>query len=364
MGGYDIFRSKLSGSGWEDPENLGFPVNSTDDDRFFQPFNNDENGFYSFHTDYKKKEIFYVTLSRPELNKVFELTGNYSLKDTIVRYDEKSSIYLIDKVSGDTLDTGYPDSQTGKYSFIVAPGNFRLVYTYPGFYKQRIDTAITLSNASRVINLADIVLDKNPPLATHEVYEKLDLSRIPVVSEIDSSILIKNLKVQDVTDNDMLDPTILYYTVQVMALYNPVDVSYFKYVSDIRVLYNDADLFYRYVTGHFDSKVDAYSHLNELINKGYPDDLFVKKVKRVSREKQIPEKKYYTIQLKASKTRTDLKTSFQGLNGVREVEEIDGYHYFYGQYTSREEARTVLQRALLAKFKDAFVREISVIIKN
>ncbi|MCX6262519.1 MAG: hypothetical protein NTY95_17095, partial [Bacteroidia bacterium] len=65
MGGYDIFRSSGTGSTWKSPENLGFPINSTDDDKFFQPFNNDENGFYSITTDYKKKEIFYITLTNP-----------------------------------------------------------------------------------------------------------------------------------------------------------------------------------------------------------------------------------------------------------------------------------------------------------
>jgi hypothetical protein len=57
MGGYDIFRSWRSNLTWDVPQNLGFPVNSTDDDRFFQPFNNDENGFYSI-SSYKKKESF------------------------------------------------------------------------------------------------------------------------------------------------------------------------------------------------------------------------------------------------------------------------------------------------------------------
>ncbi len=360
MGGYDIFRSRSEGSAWEDPENLGFPVNSTDDDRFFQPFNNDENGFYSMNTAYKKKEIFYITLSKPEINRVFEMTGNYSLKDTVVTYDETSLIFLIDKNSNDTLDTGYPDTQTGKYTFLVAPGDFRIVFTFPGYYEQSIDTAIVQSNPSRIIDLPDIILDKTKSV----VYGKLDLSNIPVVSKIDSSILFKNLKVQDVTENDMLDTTILYYTVQVMALYNPVDISYFKYVSDIKVLYNNADLFYRYITGYFDKKDDAYAHLNELIKKGYPDDLFVKKVSRITNEKQIPEKRYYTIQLKATQTRIDIRSVFAGLNGVREVEEIDGYHYLYGQYTSPEEARSVLQRTLLTKFKDAFVREIRLIVKD
>ncbi|MDP4222248.1 MAG: hypothetical protein Q8868_02950 [Bacteroidota bacterium] len=356
-GGYDIYRSRLSEKGWSQPENLGFPINSTDDDRFFQPFNNDENGFYSMTTGYKNREIFYITLSAPKLNRIFELTGKYGLKDTVLTFSEKHSIYLIDKDSGDTLNARHPDSKTGRYNFMTVPGRLRLVYTCPGYNTQWIDTTITMDNPSRIINLADIVLDKNPR-------EKIDLSKIPGVSEVDTSILIKNLNVKDVTSNDMLDTTILYYTVQVMALYHPVDISYFKYVSDIKVFYNGADLFYRYTTGIFNIKNDAYNHLNELIDKGYPDDLFVKKVTRATKEKQIPEQKYYTIQLSASPNRTDIGRTFPGLSGVREVEEIDGFHYFYGQYTSAEEARTVLNRPQLARFSGAFIREIKVIVKK
>ena len=362
MGGYDIFRSHGTGKSWRSPENMGFPVNSTDDDRFFQPFNNDENGFYSITTDYKKSEIFYITLTNSRLNRIYELSGNYSLKDTIVIFDEKNIIYLINKESGDTIETGYPDRNTGRYNFIVPPGRFRLIYTGPeGYYPQYTDTSIVMNNPSKVINLKDIVLDKNPVV----VYEKLDLSDIPVVDKIDSSILIRNLMVFDVTETDLQDTTILYYTVQVMALYNPVDISYFKYVSDIRVFYNESDLFYRYTTGIFKVKDEAYAHRDNLFSKGYPDDLFIKKVTRMSGEKAVPSQKYFTIQLKAVSTRVDIKSTFPGLTGVRETEEIDGmYHYLYGRYTSAAEANTVLKRKQIMEYKDAFVREIDILIKK
>jgi hypothetical protein len=366
MGGYDIFRSNGSGSVWESPENMGFPINSTDDDRFFQPFNNDQNGYYSMTTEYKKKDIFYITLTNPRLGRIYELSGNYSLKDTVVAYNESNAIYLIDKVSGDTLDTGYPDMFTGKYNFIVAPGKFRLIYTGPrGYYPQSIDTSVIMNSPSRVISLKDIILDKTPPIAEPVVYEKLDLSDIPVVAKIDSSILIRNLSVFDVTENDIQDTTILYYTVQVMALYNPVDVSYFRFVSDLKVFYSETDLFYRYTTGIFTVKDDAYAHRDDLINKGYPDDLFIKKVTRMTGEKPVPSQKYYTIQLKATSEPVDIKTTFAGFKGVREMQEIDGmYHYLYGRYTSDTEARTVLQRKEIKEFSDAFVREIIVLIKK
>jgi len=44
-----------------------------------------------------------------------------------------------------------------------------------------------------------------------------------------------------------------------MALHNPVDVTYFKYITDMKVLYNDLDKFYRYTTGRFSTREDAYS---------------------------------------------------------------------------------------------------------
>ncbi|HOC49182.1 MAG TPA: hypothetical protein PKG68_10685, partial [Bacteroidales bacterium] len=72
---------------------------------------------------------------------------------------------------------------------------------------------------------------------------------------------------------------VLYYTVQVMALYNPVDPAYFEY-AEISVFYNREDRFYRYTTGRFDTKASAYEEKDRLLRLGYPDDIFVKKVYR------------------------------------------------------------------------------------
>ena len=64
------------------------------------------------------------------------------------------------------------------------------------------------------------------------VYEKIDLALIPTIASADTSTLIRNLNVSDVGDVNIKDSDVLYYTVQVMALHNPVDVTYFKYIPD------------------------------------------------------------------------------------------------------------------------------------
>lgn len=48
MGGYDIFRSDLQPNGlWSTPVNLGYPLNTPDDDTFFMPVDNGRAGYIS-----------------------------------------------------------------------------------------------------------------------------------------------------------------------------------------------------------------------------------------------------------------------------------------------------------------------------
>ena len=286
MGGFDIFKSQKIGNTWKTPTNIGFPINTTDDDKFFQPVNNGQNAYYSMTTDYKKKEIFYLGLGNTDVNQQFEIKGKFSLKDTIVTFDENYSIHLINKTSGDTLDVGYPNKYTGLYSFSVTPGQFRIFYKGVGYITQTIDTSILQDNPNLVLNI-DVSLERDttikriiPPPATPVVYSKIDLALIPTIASVDTATLIRNLNVSDVGDVNIKDSDVLYYTVQVMALHNPVDVTYFKYITDMKVMYNDVDKFYRYTTGRFQTREEAYSLRLELIRKGYPEEIFIKKVSK------------------------------------------------------------------------------------
>ena len=283
MGGYDIFKSQKIGNVWKTPTNVGFPINTTDDDKFFQPVNNGKNAYYSMTTDYKKKDIFYLGMGSTDVNQVFEIKGKFSLKDTVVNFDENYSVHLINRTSGDTLDVGFPNKYTGLYSFNVCPGQFKIFYKGYGYITQKIDTTILQDNPNLALNI-DVSLERDTSIKKISlpltVYEKINLALIPTVSSVDTSTLIRNLNVSDVGDINIKDSDILYYTVQVMALHNPVDVTYFKYITDMKVLYNDLDKFYRYTTGRFSTREDAYSSRLELIRKGYPEEIFIKKVSK------------------------------------------------------------------------------------
>ena len=168
-------------------------------------------------------------------------------------------------------------------NFIVNTGSFKITYEGVGYLSQTIDTTIQEDNPSLIITI-NIILEKDPDFVKKPeqpiVYEKMDLANIPTVAKIDSSILVMNMNVTAVDDKNVSDSDVLYYTVQVMALKNPVDVSYFKHITDMKVLYNDLDKFYRYMTGKFVTKEEAATKRAELIRKGYPEEIFIKKVSK------------------------------------------------------------------------------------
>jgi hypothetical protein len=68
MGGFDIFYSKNNNGNWSKPVNMGFPINTTDNDIFFFPLNNGNIAYYSKvkETGYGKKDIYRVNLYERE----------------------------------------------------------------------------------------------------------------------------------------------------------------------------------------------------------------------------------------------------------------------------------------------------------
>jgi tetratricopeptide (TPR) repeat protein len=65
IGGYDLFRSDMQSNGiWSEPKNLGYPLNTPDDDIFFMPVGDGKSGFCSGYRQtggFGKEDIYKVT---------------------------------------------------------------------------------------------------------------------------------------------------------------------------------------------------------------------------------------------------------------------------------------------------------------
>jgi outer membrane protein OmpA-like peptidoglycan-associated protein len=205
MGGYDIFMSKLQDDGitWGKPENIGYPINSVDDDVFFVINASGRRGYYSsFKADgLGEKDIYMITFLGPEKpvqlsaednllaniaepvrEKIVEkqvdaATKRITILKGVVR-DAKtlkplySDIELIDVEENKTLAKFESNATTGKYLVSLPSGkNYGLIVRAEGYLFH-----------SENFNIPETA-------AYQEVEKNVDLLRV----EVGSTIVLKNI---------------------------------------------------------------------------------------------------------------------------------------------------------------------------
>lgn len=86
MGNYDVFKSTLQEDGnWGKPENMGYPINTVDDDAFFVINGSGRKGYYSSFRDdgLGEKDIYQITFLGPE--KPFQLNSEDNLLASVAQ---------------------------------------------------------------------------------------------------------------------------------------------------------------------------------------------------------------------------------------------------------------------------------------
>jgi outer membrane protein OmpA-like peptidoglycan-associated protein len=76
MGGYDIFRCYLENDHWTTPENLGYPINTVDDDSYFVLSADNKHGYYASANEggHGEKDIYLISMPQREDLKQAEVT--------------------------------------------------------------------------------------------------------------------------------------------------------------------------------------------------------------------------------------------------------------------------------------------------
>jgi hypothetical protein len=127
-----------------------------------------------------------------------------------------------------------------------------------------------------------------------------------------------------------------------------------------------------YTVGYFHNRPDAVKFLGYAREMGFREAYIAnhydlnQELKAVSWLLPVISRtagsKIYTIQLKASRSPLDMRL-FKDVPGVREIAGEDGYfRYVKGEYKNIAQARTTRKQVVESGYKDAFIRELNLLI--
>lgn len=159
MGGYDIFYSKKNADGsWAEPVNMGYPINTTDDDLFFQPFVKGNAAYFAIYSPrgIGGHDIYYMNIYSVNNPRFYMVSGTLRTEDG----SEKASpvdIYVIDTESGDTLVFTSP-TEEGAFAFQLKQGIYKLHFTGEGYEELIRPLQITRESNKEGIRLEDEVV--------------------------------------------------------------------------------------------------------------------------------------------------------------------------------------------------------------
>lgn len=136
MGGRDIFVTRLFNDQWTEPENMGYPINTTANDNYFNLTADGRKGYFS--SDRKGgnggQDIYSLEMPEEEANIPLTMVKGRILDGETMKAIP-TTIYVIDNESGKKLDFVYqPDPKNGNYLIILPPAkNYDMIIESEGF---------------------------------------------------------------------------------------------------------------------------------------------------------------------------------------------------------------------------------------
>jgi tetratricopeptide (TPR) repeat protein len=375
IGGFDIFYIDLQSKSMA--VNLGYPANTSGDDLFFVPDNSLTSGYISrYESDSKgKKDIYYISVLPPM--KIAGVLKNADNNKSI--NDGNIEISIIDKKTSDLIET--ISSNNGTFNREIIPGEYTIAVNNENFeaFTKDIIVPEDFSGLEFLVDIALKPIAQEEELIAEVVEEEVEVPVVavvepikeepviepiveekPIVKEetvieekvVEEKVVEKPKPVEKVPEKEVVKyvPTKVTfgektYSVQLMALKTPIDISFFKNVDGIQQKKYD-DGYYRYTVGNTKSYTEA-QELKETIKKAGYKDAYIR-VNNVSPK--------YTIQIMALIIPVE-SDYFKNLSAVVVTKGADDYYrYTVGDYNSYSDAKNELPKIAEQGYKNAYVK--------
>ncbi len=137
MGGTDIFKTYFAGGKWQQPTNLGYPINTPTNDSYFTLTANAKIGYFSSERKggLGGQDIYYFEMPAHEANIPITLIKGKILVGEDELKPVPTKIKVVDVDANREVQYVYrPDPATGKYLIILPPGkNYDLIIESEGY---------------------------------------------------------------------------------------------------------------------------------------------------------------------------------------------------------------------------------------
>jgi len=178
MGGFDIFKSELEDGQWTVPENIGYPINTSEDDVFFTLTPDGRTAYYSSLMDggFGDSDLYKLRLEVKKSNAVAVARG--VMKVPAMAYADISAKIVVTDEGGAQIGTYRPNAATGYYVFILNPGeSYTVSYEADGYpavvSKVSVGEDKAYEELGSVIELKEVVFGENI-LALQKETERLE----------------------------------------------------------------------------------------------------------------------------------------------------------------------------------------------
>ena len=198
MGGFDIFTSLLSEDGiWSQPINVGYPVNTTDDDAFYVVSPNNKTAYLSSFREggLGEKDNYMITFPNRKETPLTLIKGNVT--DESGKPAKKVNIIVTDNTTGQVVGTYHANSKTGDFLFILTPGkNYNITYQAENhlFYSENIEIPKKSNyyELKRAISMNPIVVGSK--ITLNNIFFDFDKATLRPLSNVELKNLILLMK--------------------------------------------------------------------------------------------------------------------------------------------------------------------------
>ena len=298
IGGYDVFYYDFSNPG-EGVINLGYPLNSTDNDLFFVPWGDGSTAYYSFRgsDSYGGRDIYMVYFPKPEV-----------AEEPVAAVVEEPVAAVVEEPVAAVVEEALPVPAVVEEVAVpvveevpAAPAVVEELPTVPAVVEE-VPVAVAVEEAAAPVELLVTAPDNAP-----------------------------------------------FYKIQIMASRKPADLRGFNDLSGLTVAFS-SDNWYRYTLGNTTSRQEAEKSLARAIAKGYSDAF-------IRTKSFIPQ---FTVQVMAVPGPVVDLTRFDKLPEISVIKGADNYcRYTTGEYATKEEALAKLDEIKALGYPTAFITKIN-----